>query len=72
MPRGGIFSRGRSRPSRPDSTRFARIHRAYLVNLAAVREFRRAGKDRFVAVLSSGQELPVSRQRAQHLRGWTR
>lgn len=54
--------------ARLDPERFARIHRAHLVNLRAVREFRRAGKDRFLAVLTSGVELPVSRQRAQQLK----
>lgn len=55
--------------SRLDAERFARVHRAHLVNLRFVRAFRRHGKGRMVAELTDGAEVPVSRPRAQELRG---
>jgi two-component system LytT family response regulator len=55
--------------SRLDPARFLRIHRTHIVNLDHVATFRRLGKDRLVAVLNDGGELPVSRTRAQDLKG---
>lgn len=55
--------------ARLDPARFFRVHRTHLVNLNHVRAFRSAGKGRLVAELSDGTSLPVSRNRAQTLRG---
>jgi two-component system LytT family response regulator len=55
--------------SRLDPDHFLRIHRTHIVNLDHVATFRRLGKDRLVAVLTDGAELPVSRTRAQDLKG---
>jgi two-component system, LytTR family, response regulator len=54
--------------ARLDPARFARIHRAHIVNLDAVTAFRRHGKAGMTAVLHSGVQLAVSRVRAQALR----
>lgn len=55
--------------ARLDPARFVRIHRAHIVNLDHVTAFRRRDKGRLVAELKDGTELPVSRNRAQDLRG---
>jgi two-component system LytT family response regulator len=55
--------------TRLDPTRFTRIHRTHIVNLDRVAAFKRLSKGRLVAELSDGTRLPVSRQRAQELRG---
>jgi two-component system LytT family response regulator len=55
--------------TRLDPKRFVRVHRAHIVNLGHVRTFRRLGKDRLVAELKDGTQLPVSRHRARELRG---
>lgn len=55
--------------SRLDPARFLRIHRTHIVNLDHVRAFRRLGRGRLVAELTDGTRLPVSRSRAQELRG---
>lgn len=55
--------------TRLDPKRFVRVHRTHIVNLDHVRTFRRLGKDRLVAELTDGMQLPVSRQRARELRG---
>jgi two-component system LytT family response regulator len=39
--------------------RFVRIHRSYLVNLAAVREIYHAGGGEYIVALRSGRQLPV-------------
>ncbi len=52
---------------RLDPSRFQRIHRAHLVNLASVRTFRRVD-GRLVAELHDGTRLPVSRAKAQEIR----
>jgi len=41
--------------------RFVRIHRSYIVNLDRVAKIEPYTKDSKVAVLSSGEQLPVSR-----------
>ena len=51
-----------------DSERFARIHRAHLVNLDHVLTFRSHGKGGMIAELRGGERLAVSRARAQELR----
>lgn len=54
--------------SRLDPSRFARIHRAHLVNLDAVVAFRRHGRSGMTAEMRGGTQLPVSRVRAAELR----
>ncbi len=53
---------------RLDSTRFARIHRAHIVNLDRVRTFKRDNRGNLEAELVDGRRVPVSRTRAQELR----
>jgi two-component system LytT family response regulator len=55
--------------TRLDPKRFVRVHRTHIVNLDHVKTFLRLGKDRLVAELKDGTQLPVSRQRARELRG---
>jgi two-component system, LytTR family, response regulator len=55
--------------ARLDAARFARIHRAHIVNLDHVVRFRPAGKGGLVAELADGTALPVSRNRSRELRG---
>lgn len=54
--------------ARLDAQRFARIHRAYIVNLDHVAAFQRQPGGRLVARLADGTSLPVSRAKAQDLR----
>lgn len=54
--------------SRLDPGKFARVHRAHIVNLAQVVRFRGEGKGRLVAVMSDGSRVAVSRTNAQALR----
>ena len=58
--------------ARLDARRFARIHRAHIVNLDHVAAFRREPDGHLVAELASGVCLPVSRSRARDLRGLAR
>jgi two-component system, LytTR family, response regulator len=58
--------------SRLDPQRFARIHRAHIVNLDHVRAFRRESDGHLVAELKNGPTLQVSRARARDLRGLAR
>jgi two-component system, LytTR family, response regulator len=51
-----------------DPSRFLRIHRSYIVNLERVAKVEPYGKDSFVAVLSNGVQLPVSRAGHARLR----
>jgi two-component system, LytTR family, response regulator len=51
-----------------DPSRFLRIHRSYIVNLERVVKVEPYGKDSYIAVLSSGQQLPVSRAGHARLR----
>jgi two-component system LytT family response regulator len=44
-----------------DPSRFARIHRSYIVNLERIAKIEPYSKDSRVAVLSDGTKLPVSR-----------
>jgi two-component system, LytTR family, response regulator len=53
-----------------DPSRFLRIHRSYLVNLERVTKIEPYGKDSYVAVLSTGVQLPVSRAGHARLRGF--
>ena len=49
-------------------TDFIRIHRAYIVNVTEVNRIEPYGKDTHVAVLNSGEKLPVSRAGYKQLR----
>jgi len=51
-----------------DPAQFVRIHRSYLVRLAAVARIEPAGKDSHLVVLAGGERLPVSRARLARLR----
>jgi len=51
-----------------DPSRFLRIHRSYIVNLERVAKIELYGKDSYVAVLSTGAQLPVSRAGHSRLR----
>lgn len=53
-----------------DPSRFLRIHRSYIVNLERVARIEPYGKDSFVAVLSTGAQLPVSRAGHARLRAF--
>lgn len=53
---------------RLDAERFVRIHRGCIVNLDAVRRFRRLPNGQLSAELRNGQALSVSRSRSQALR----
>lgn len=55
--------------ARLDPRRFARIHRAHIVNLDHVKTFRKSANGRLEAEMLDGTRLPVSRSRAQELRG---
>ncbi len=58
--------------SRLDPRRFARIHRAHIVNLDHVQAFRRAADGHMLAELENGVSLAVSRSRARDLRSLAR
>jgi two-component system LytT family response regulator len=58
--------------ARLDARRFARIHRAHLVNLDHVAAFRREPGGNLIAELSDGTCLPVSRAKARDLRSLAR
>jgi two-component system LytT family response regulator len=47
---------------------FVRIHRSYIVNVAEIKKIEPYGKDNHIAVLSSGDKLPVSRAGYKQLR----
>lgn len=53
---------------RLDPDRFARVHRAHIVNLDHVRAFKRDRRGNLEAELADGRRVPVSRARAQELR----
>jgi two-component system, LytTR family, response regulator len=50
-----------------DPSAFVRVHRSYLVNLTRIARIELEAKDRRVAVLHTGERLPVSRSGAQRL-----
>ena len=47
---------------------FVRIHRAYIVNVAEIKQIEPYGKDNHVAILNMGDRLPVSRSGYKQLR----
>jgi two-component system, LytTR family, response regulator len=49
-------------------TDFVRIHRAYIVNVSEIKQIEPYGKDNHVAILQSGDKLPVSRSGYKQLR----
>lgn len=53
---------------RLDATRFTRVHRAHLVNLAQVRAFKPDVRGNLEAVMQDGSRVPVSRARAKEIR----
>ena len=44
-----------------NSNQFVRIHRSYVIRLAALKSIERASKDSHLAVLHNGTQLPISR-----------
>jgi two-component system LytT family response regulator len=51
-----------------DHGAFVRVHRSYIVSLAAIERIEQAGKDSHCAVLRGGARIPVSRSGYQKLR----
>ena len=49
-------------------TDFIRIHRSYIVNIVEIKKIEPYGKDNHVAVLNSGDKIPVSRSGYKQLR----
>lgn len=49
-------------------TDFVRIHRTYIVNVAEIKQIEPYGKDNHVAILNTGEKLPVSRSGYKQLR----
>ena len=47
--------------ARLDPARFLRVHRGWIVNLAAIARLEPLAKDRFVLLLAGGRRVPVSR-----------
>jgi two-component system LytT family response regulator len=47
---------------------FVRIHRSYLVKVEEIKRIEPYGKDNYVAILNSGDKLPVSRAGYKHLK----
>ena len=47
---------------------FVRIHRSYIVNIGEIKRIEPYGKDNYVAILQSGDKLPVSRSGYKHLK----
>jgi two-component system LytT family response regulator len=47
---------------------FIRIHRSYIVNVVEIKRVELYGKDNHIAILQSGDKLPVSRAGYKHLK----
>lgn len=47
---------------------FVRTHRSYIVKITEIRRIEPYGKDNYVAILHSGDKLPVSRSGYKHLK----
>jgi two-component system LytT family response regulator len=47
---------------------FARVHRSYIVKIEEIKRIEPYGKDNHVAILQSGDKLPVSRAGYKHLK----
>jgi two-component system LytT family response regulator len=55
-----------------DPTAFVRVHRSWLVNVAAIRRLEPASKDSYCAVLDGDKRIPVSRSGYQKVRDLVR
>ncbi|GAB3435596.1 LytTR family DNA-binding domain-containing protein [Massilia solisilvae] len=55
-----------------DPAVFVRVHRSYIVNLAAIRRIEQASKDNHCAVLDGDVRVPISRSGYQKVRGLIR
>jgi two-component system LytT family response regulator len=49
-------------------TDFVRIHRSYIVKVTEIKRIEPYGKDNHIAILNSGERLPVSRSGYKHLK----
>lgn len=47
---------------------FVRIHRSYIVNVTEIKQIEPYGKDNHIAILNSGDKIPVSRSGYQQLK----
>jgi two-component system LytT family response regulator len=47
--------------ARLDPGQFVRVHRSWIINLKHLKNIERLAKDSFVALLNSGQQVPISR-----------
>ena len=47
---------------------FVRIHRSYIVKVGEINRIEPYGKDNYIAILKSGDKLPVSLSGYKHLR----
>ena len=47
---------------------FLRIHRSYIVKVEEIKRIEPYGKDNYIAILQSGDKLPVSRAGYKHLK----
>ncbi len=54
--------------ARLDPARFLRVHRGWIVNLAAIVRLEPMAKDRFVLLLAGGRRVPVSRAGYERLK----
>jgi two-component system LytT family response regulator len=50
---------------------FIRVHRSFIVNVEQITRLKPYSKDNYVAVLRSGEKIPVSRAGYKMLRGET-
>ena len=51
-----------------DPTRFVRVHRSFIINLAALQGLEKTDSDAFVARMKNGKRIPVSRSGYERLR----
>jgi two-component system LytT family response regulator len=49
-------------------TDFVRVHRSFLVRVAEIKRIEPYGKENYIAILQSGDKLPVSRSGYRHLK----
>lgn len=54
--------------ARLDPALFVRVHRSWIINLAHLKNIERLAKDSYVAVLHSGQQVPISRAGHERVR----
>lgn len=53
---------------RLDPALFVRVHRSWIISLAHLKNIERLAKDSFVAVMHSGQQVPISRAGHERIR----